>query len=348
MIRLKSMLLALVVALIAISCDENEPTAPIDAEKGFLILSEGAFGSGNASLSYFSYADSSIENDVFYNTNNFDLGDQAQGLTSYDDKVFITVQNSAKVEVINSGDFTSVTTIDTLLLKPRYTFAGSEGVFITDWVDGYNGNIKKYDAVTYEFVDSVSTGSGPAKPSLVNGKIWVPNGGGYSTDSTISIYDTDLNFVKEIESGINPLFVIEDKSGDIWVMCKGKSWPESDTRKSSVFKYDDQGNFIEKIDGIDGQYFNSLAYDQANDKIYLGTSSGIHVLDTQSGNLTQDKISVSGVYGLGFDTVNNWILVAVSTGFTTNGEVHIFNSDGSFVKKATVGIGPNGFLYVEK
>ncbi len=49
-----------------------------------------------------------------------------------------------------------------------------------------------------------------------------------------------------------------------------------------------------------------------------------------------------------YDPENEWVLVGVSTGFTTNGEVHIYNSDGSFVMKSTVGIGPNGFLYVEK
>ncbi|QCK13971.1 YncE family protein [Mangrovivirga cuniculi] len=344
--QLKFLFIALGIAL-TVACDNEDPQPSVSG-KGILILNEGSFGNGNASLSYYSFSDASVTNNVFYNTNNFDLGDQAQGITTYDGEVFITVQNSGKIEVINSTDFTSISTVDSRLISPRYTYAGPEGIFVTDWNDGYNGWLKEIDPSSYEVIDSVETGAGPNEPAIVNGKIWVPNGGGFTTDSTVSIFNADLSLDKEIETGINPSFIVEDNAGNVWVVCKGKSWPADDTRRTSVYKFDSNGNFQEEILGPEGQYFNSVSYNSAEGLIYLGSSSGVHTLGQEKTSITQSFIDVQGVYGLEYDEINGLIMVGVSTGFTTDGEVHIFNEDGTFVKKETVGIGPNGFSYAQK
>ncbi|MCX2745107.1 hypothetical protein OO013_14600 [Mangrovivirga sp. M17] len=345
--QLKFLIIALGMAF-TIACDDNESPQPTVSENGFLILNEGAFQGSNASLSYFSMSDSTVTNDVFFAANNRSLGDQAQGITGYDGNIFLTIQNSGKIEIINSTDFSEISTVDSRLTSPRYTYAGSEGIYVSDWNDGYNGWLKKVDPSNFQVIDSVETGSGPSLPNAINGKIWVPNAGGYSTDSTVSIFNTDLSFDKEIYTGINPAFIIEDAAGKVWVICKGKSWPAEGVRPSSIMKYDRNGNFEQEIAGPDGGYFNSASYNSTSGLIYLGTSDGIHVLDVQTGQLTESLIDISGVYGMEYIEANDWIAVAVPVGFTTAGEIHIFNTDGSFVKKETVGIAPNGFTYVQK
>ena len=85
------------------SCSSG-PDRPVNNplfDDGYFVTNEGNFGSGNGSVSFISN-NGSVQNDVFYNTNMFYLGDVVQSMTTANDKGYIVVNNSGKVEVVDN------------------------------------------------------------------------------------------------------------------------------------------------------------------------------------------------------------------------------------------------------
>jgi hypothetical protein len=138
----KTILLAFSSFVLFSSCDNNEPkiNTPLGAyDNGILILNQGVFLGGNASVSFISNDFSTSENDVFTTTNpSLTLGDTAQDIGFYNDLAFIVLNVSNKIEVVNRHSFKHVASIATGLNNPRYiAFCNGKG-YVTNWGDGTN------------------------------------------------------------------------------------------------------------------------------------------------------------------------------------------------------------------
>ena len=125
------------------SCSSG-PDRPVNNplfDDGYFVTNEGNFGSGNGSVSFISN-NGSVQNDVFYNTNMFYLGDVVQSMTIANDKGYIVVNNSGKVEVVDSADLSLKYSI-TDLTSPREVIKVSDSVvYISDL---YSNAISVFD-----------------------------------------------------------------------------------------------------------------------------------------------------------------------------------------------------------
>ena len=68
---------------------------------GTFVLHEGNFQGGNASLSFLNNFTGIMSNGVFTAVNSIPLGDVGQSMTIWDDKGYIVVNNSGKIEVVD-------------------------------------------------------------------------------------------------------------------------------------------------------------------------------------------------------------------------------------------------------
>lgn len=75
-----------------------------------IVGNEGNLASGGASLTAITY-DNFVKNDLFRTVNNRPLGDIGQSITEIGDNLYVTLNNSRKVEVLNKNTFVSVETI---------------------------------------------------------------------------------------------------------------------------------------------------------------------------------------------------------------------------------------------
>ena len=87
--------------------------------KGILICNEGNFTYGNSSLSYIDLESDSIYSDVFFEVTGYPLGDVAQHITIFEDNVFISINNSGKIYIVNKNSFVYVGEISGLN-SPRF------------------------------------------------------------------------------------------------------------------------------------------------------------------------------------------------------------------------------------
>ena len=98
-----------------------------------LIISEGQFGYGTSSLTSLSY-DGTVEQDLFRRINNRPMGDVAQSATRIGDLLYVPMNNSKKIEVMDYKTFESVETmpIDEDVIPMYVCHLGGDSIALTD------------------------------------------------------------------------------------------------------------------------------------------------------------------------------------------------------------------------
>lgn len=118
--KIYTLLLALLLVLLAASCDRIPEEPTIDTESTpvrMVVVNEGLFTTNTAALSVI-YEDGRVDYDVFRGINRRPLGDVAQSMTVIHGFYFVAVNNSRRIEILDPRTFRSVGSI-------RYERAGS-------------------------------------------------------------------------------------------------------------------------------------------------------------------------------------------------------------------------------
>ena len=135
------------------SCVKDQPTeeeesALITSGNGVYIINEGNFQFGNASVSYYDVDTKTLKEDIYKTANSIALGDVAQSMAVLNNKAYIVVNNSSKIEVVNAQTFVSVATIAGLP-SPRYFLAVNNA---KAYVSDYKANVAlKVSPKQFEF-----------------------------------------------------------------------------------------------------------------------------------------------------------------------------------------------------
>ena len=116
------------------------------------ILCEGNFGSANSSLWAHNFSSNS-SSPIHWDENSNPLGDVGQSLTIHDDKLFIIMNNSHTVEIMDLGNVAEYAhTINLPNASPRYMYAENNIGYISSW--GLNAIIVM-DLSLMELVDTI-------------------------------------------------------------------------------------------------------------------------------------------------------------------------------------------------
>lgn len=105
----------------------------LDEDIRLLIVSEGQFGYGTSSLTSLSY-NGNVEQDIFRRVNNRPMGDVAQSVMRIGDLLYVPMNNSRKIEVMNAKTFESVETmpVDRDVIPMYATHLGGDSIALTD------------------------------------------------------------------------------------------------------------------------------------------------------------------------------------------------------------------------
>ena len=353
----KVVLLALLSPFFFASCnkDDDKIEAPLGAyDNGVLILNQGGFGHGDASLSFVSNDYVTFQNNIFSLVNpTLTLGDTGQDVGLYNDLAFVVLNYSNKIEVINRYTMVHVATIDSGLSNPRYiAFANGKG-YVTNWGNGGSA-IDDYVAVvnlsTYLVSSKIPVVEGPERILEYNNKIYVAHQGGYGYGKTLSVINTDSNTVAAtIEVGDVPNS-LEVSNGSLYVVCGGMPVYATSETAGKLVKINLANNTVTStINFAAATHPYNLDID-SND-IYYTVGSDIFKTNVNATTLPTAVLfstTAQGVYGVySFAVKNNAIYVGDAADYSSNGKVYVYSTTGTLNKEYAVGVIPAGFYFNE-
>ncbi|WP_274474471.1 YncE family protein [Mangrovimonas aestuarii] len=328
--------LVLVASVFFNSCssdDDSAQSVPLgDYENGILVVNEGGYGNGNASISYVTDNMVDVENGVYQNVNGTLLGDTAQSLAFYGNLAYIVVNNSQKIEVVNRYTFESVASIDSGLFNPRFiTFSNGKG-YVTNWGDGFNADddfIAVIDPINNSVETIIPVQEGPDKLLANGGNLYVSHGGGYNTNNIVSVINTSTNSViTTIFVDDKPDEMITNSQGQLVIMCEGgiqydQDWNIVGHTQASFITIDTVTNeVIAAIDFPAEKHPSLMTYSAG--EIYYYLEGGIYNVNENANELPVSSIINQPLYG---DLkVYNDMVLGTNTDFVNGtGELVIFD-----------------------
>ena len=356
----KILKLSLALFIFLSACKEEEPIKPIVNSEGYFIVNEGAFRGGNASLSFYDRNTKSVSNKLFFNVNGIPLGDQAQSMTAHDEKGFIVVQNSSKIEVINLNNFTLIKTITQDIVSPRYFVGSSPNKgYVSDWGKdgGISGTVKVIDLVTYRVTKTIATGQGTNRLLLHGTNLYVVNSGGTGRDSTLQIIDTNTDMITNtITLADNPNSLQLDKEENIWIATSGHTEYdpvtfnilEDKSTPGTIIKINKEGDLLLKLTYTEVGFSKSpknLSINPAGDRLYYLYDGAIYSISISASVLSSSPFIDKDYYGLGVDPIDGTIIGCESPNFRSSGNIDIYDATGMLMETHAVGIGPNGCYF---
>lgn len=323
--------------------DDNAPVVPAP-EKGdslrFLIINEGNFTKGNTSLSAV-WSNDTIYNDLFRSANaQRPLGDAAQSLNIIGENIYVALNNSNKIEVMNKTDYKSVHTI--LFhsnVSPLYITALDNDRAA---VSGYSDKLMIINTKTYQVVDSVELGSSSKQMAVVNKRLFIASAG---------LKMVPLNNLKDVTSieeiyPIGDSKLIVDKNGNLWTISAGE-----------LVCIDPVTLLVKKKIALNGVQVNTfgarLDMNKAKDKLYFNTDvpqGGIFEvsIDAQTTPTTPIFIytGVEYLYNMNISP-DNTIVICDALDFTQRGKIFEYSLTGDLLHTFTAGVIPQ-YLYFVK
>lgn len=340
----------LLTSLIFQSCkkdDKNVVTPPTGS--GVYVVNEGTFFSGNGELSFISSSNGTVTNNIFQSVNGFAAGDIAQSFHIHQDKGYLVMNNSQKIEVVQLPGVTSIATI-TGFSGPRYMVSAGNRGYVTDW---NSKSVKMIDLDQHAIISSIDVGTLPEQLLLSGDKLFVPNSG----DSTVSIIDLNTwSVLATITVGLGPHSIQKDDHGRIWVLCSGSTGPDyiggtADDAAGSLWRINANSFATELVLSM-GQFEHpiKLQTNATGTMLYFlngldGYNGAIYSMNADDLVLPSSPSITGSFYGIGIDPNNGNIWGAVAPSFTQNGYVLRYDLNGIRVDSLGVGIGPNGFAF---
>lgn len=304
------------------ACEKNDNNPNNTYRNGYFVLCEGSFGNNNCEISFIDNTGAVTEK-AFKAENSRALGDVAQSLTVIDDLVWLVINNSQKVEVLDATSFKSKKTItDERLTYPRYVTKLDENrVLISNGSGTEDAAVFVINSTTFEIENTIPIpASGPNHIVQHNNKIFTANSGGSSVDSTVTVIDAkSLTVEKTIVVGDMPMGLEIDNNGNLLVLCKGAieydaNWQKIGATNAKIVKINTSTLEVQNAytfsRPIKNYSSNLIRY--ANNKLYLLDDDGVYSFENDFA--APQKIIETTGYGISI--TNNeflWICDANST-----------------------------------
>lgn len=351
--KISEILILFLISILTIGCVKDKPTGnfAVNNTGNVYIVCEGNMGNGDGSLYNYNPITDSVSGDLFKSANNMALGDVFQSMTRIGDSLFLCVNNSDKIVVLDAATKKISGTIS--IPKPRYIVAVNRRLAYVSAL--YNNNVYAIDPTTLEVKTTIDMPSNNSEGMLLHGGIlWVCHWD-TSCNSISGIDALSGQIARTISIGkYAPHAILADKDGLLWVMSgnvtKGREAALSriDPSTGAVVR---QLSFPEKLDPVkpvfnktkDTLWFIQVKYDGSD------AANGIYRMSIYDTSLPAAPLIKASKYqyywALGIDQANGNVYVGDPKGFVQKGQVSIYNTTGNLQKTFNVGVGPGRFYF---
>jgi len=340
----------LAILLVLVGCKDPIVEPPVDPgdvlEDGMLVLCEGLFQHNNASVSWFGF-DGTQDNNFFQTRTNRELGDTGNDMKRYGGKIYIVVNVSSTIEVMDAFSFKPLQQINMQAngqpKQPRSLAFANGKVYVTC----FDGFVDVIDTSSLSVTQRIPVGANPEGLAVANNKLFVANSGGLNfpnVDSTVSVIDLSVNAeITRITVGNNPGGVFAAPTGEVYVIARGN--------------YGSIPSRMKRIDAGTNQLVESYSFDVSgmtgfgSTEMLVYNGSGISSFNYQSHAINNANfVNLSGVqtlYNVSFNANKNAIYVMDAMQYTNLGFVRKFSTSGSAIESYPVGLNPSKILFYD-
>ncbi len=348
----KQLLLYLLILFIGLAgCNDNPSDSGEDLSLASVyVTNEGNFSDANGSLTSYNPLDGSVIQQTFKNVNGRSLAGTIQSAAIIDEYLFIVLNSTNKIEVVDARSFTSVATIEMETTPVGIAPAGADKAYVTNL---YSHNVSVINLESFEVSGTtIDVGTNPQDIITMGSHAYVANNG-FGNDNTITVINTgNDSVIKTLTVGFGPTDLASDSEDRIWVVCNGRIAYDEDFNRDpendipgSVYIIDGNNAKVISSINVDG-HPRDIAIDDKRNRAYL-INDGVEIINTTVMSLEDSKLTSRDFNAVGYSPEEEMIYLAQSKGYTQPGQVIRFNLQGAAVDSFAAGIGPNGFYFVE-
>ena len=366
----------IVVSDVQIIRDKIDPNSKI---AGMYLVNEGNMGSNKCTLDYLDYTEGIYMRNIYPERNPTvvkELGDVGNDVQIYGNKLYIIVNCSNKVEVLDARTGVRIKQIE--IPNCRYICFRREHAYVSSYVAGVLidpnaplGAVFKIDTASLQVVDKVTVGYQPEEMVVLGDYLYVANSGGYRVpyyDNTVSVVEFEgFRQEQQIVVGLNLHRIKADKYGKLWVSSLGNYndiYSPYGSVPSNLFVLDKRVGYNEMIvtDTInvpcsnmaihgDSLYLYSHDYDNITQQSTL--TYGIINIKTKkvvSKNFITDgtEKEIKMPYGISIHPETGDIYVTDAKNYVSTGTLSCYNKEGKRKWRVSTGDIPAHMVYLKK
>ena len=360
------LLMGCVLPLFYASCDDMEDKPVTSTVEGQItetgtaeiyILSEGLFNLNNSSLTRYSFRTHQLKTNYFSTINKRGLGDTANDIALYGNKLYIVVNVSSTLEVV---DFTTGQSIKQIPMRtengssrqPRHIAFHKDKAYVCS----FDGTVVRIDTTSLEIEATVKAGRNPESLCVQNEKLYVSNSGGLDytegigVDNTVSVIDlASFTEIKKITVGPNPGCILPDSENFVYVATHGKNIVEGDYHLVKINSHTDEVErvFDEKVMNFAIQGNVGYLYNYN----YQTEDASIKMFNLQTGETIREHFITDGTqihtpYGIHINPYSGNIYITEAYSYTVTGDVLCFNQNGQLQFRLNrIGLNPNTVVF---
>lgn len=358
---------SMVVLAVAAGCQKSETTSR-DAdlagvnvavgEKGLFaklfVLNEGNFQKNNSTLDFFRFSDGNYVSDAFGSMNPTvvqGIGDTGNDLALNGDKLWLVMNGSGYVHVLNAFDETLIASI--AVPDPRYITFDKSYAYVSSYAgaiyggDEVKGKVYRISLSTYKVDGEVEVGCQPEGVAVSGNKLYVANSGGYNYihENTVSVIDlSSFKVSSTVTTASNLHFMASDGQGVVYVSSYGESswsqdadgnWIQSMSEPMGLYKISGASSSQVKDVHVSCMTMCSDGYIYAignAEELTGGYSNMLYKVSVKDGSVTSKAISgtdaakVGNPYGICVAPGTGEIFIA-DADYTGPGKVWCFTKD---------------------
>jgi DNA-binding beta-propeller fold protein YncE len=339
---MKNLLLIISVSVFLVTCskDNDNQTGSFLTGNGVFVINEGNFMGGNGSLSFYSYDSLKMYNDLFVNANGRPLGDVPNSMAISGERMYIVVNNSGKIEVVDKNTLESVNTISGLKAPRNIAILSSSKAYVSSIYSDSVTILNLSDNTVSGYINIRRSSEAIA---VIRNKAFISNWVGGNELMVINI-ETD-NLTDSIVVGKEPESMVIDKDKTLWVLCNG-GWKRE--FYAELIAVNTASNMIERKLTFPSKLSspNCLQIDGNGSTLYY-LETGVRKLKTDASSIPVSPfIPESGhyFYKLGINPVNGDVLLTDAVDFQQKGHLLIYKNNGTLVSDYKTDIIP-GMMY---
>ena len=377
MTAIKNVTLSILALLLLFSCRKEELIVPPQDNPvtpggegneitGFYLLNEGNMGSNKATIDYFDYESGIYSKNIFAERNPGvvkELGDVGNDIQIYGNKLYVVVNCSHFVEVMDSKTAKHIATIPIpncryIEFKGKYAYVSSYAGPVEIDPNARLGYVARIDTATLDVVGECIVGYQPEEMVIKGNKLYVANSGGYRVpnyDNTVSVIDLEsFKEIKKIEVGINLHRMVQDNYGNIYVSSRGDYYGTP----SKTFIIDSQRDVV--TDTLHTLPCNNMT--MGGDSLYVLSNEFSYVtgnytvsyaiFDVQQKRVVSRSFITDGTekriktpYGLAVNPQTREIFVTDAGDYVTPGTLYCFDRYGKLKWSTVTGDIPAHFAF---